>query len=145
MSYFCYHKSVKYFLTKSQFCFGSFWLLFPGSNIIWCKADLSCARLHSRSLVFRKLLACRWRIRIRKTNPGHGCPWVLVSPALECEGQISWEDEPVIMLDDNHLAQESLSILLDPTFVKWYFKCVISSTISIIKTIFGSENKESCN
>ena len=124
----------------SQFNFDFFVILLlflPGSDIIWSEGDLTCVWLNCWSLVFGQLLASWWWVRVTETNPGHSCvPGPLT---LESEGQVTWEYEPVIMLDHNNLTQITLTVLLNTTLVKWNLESVFCTILCIVKTVFWSE------
>ena len=59
--------------------------------------------------------------------------------ALQCEGMVPGEDEPVIMLYDQHLCVEPLAVLLDTALVQGYPQLVVLSTICVKKTGLGPE------
>ena len=53
---------------------------------------------------------------------------------LQCESMIPGEDEPVIMLYDQHLGEEPLTVLRDTALFQGYPQLVVSATIGIKKT-----------
>ena len=106
--------------------------LLPWPDILWCEVNSPSYGLQGGLSMFRQLFSCRGRVWDRQAYAGHGDSVHIL--ALQGEGSVPREDEPVIILYDQHLGEESLAVFRDTALFQGYPQLVVSATIGIKKT-----------